>query len=175
MCSSYQFSQLRSKSPSPTWWWLEAWEGHPQLWRTDAPAAGASPIRPHPSKLAASVALVTEAQEDGRGEGHSGQRAERQLVLSLWLPTLGLANAIDKRDFIFPFPSCLLSFRWDYPKPVVLSLFNPGTIPTKMPVSFLIHSPLSSTPAAQLRINLCCGESGFCPRWVLANTEEWRS
>ena len=82
---------------------------------------------------------------------------------------LGLASAIYKRDFVCSFPSHLLSFWWDYPKPIVLSLslFNLGTVSTRMPLSFLIPLLLSWTLATQLKINFCRGESGFCHKHVL--------
>ena len=90
-CSLFQSARLRNKLPSLKGWGLGAQGGHPPLWCTDAPAAGASHVcPPHPSKLAACMTLVTGAQEEGGGRevGHSGHLAGRQLVLGLRLPSL---------------------------------------------------------------------------------------
>ena len=105
------------------------------------------------------------------GAGGGPQRPSGRVAAGSRSPAslLGLASAIDKRDFVFSFPSHLLSFWWDYPKPVVLSVspFNLGTVSTRMPKSFLIPLPLSWTLATQLNINFCCGESDFWRKHVL--------
>ena len=102
----FQSARLRNKLPSLKGWGLGAPGGHPQLWCTDAPAAGACCVcLPHPSKLAACVSLVTGAQEEGGGQevGHSGHLAGWQLVLGRRLPSLAWQVLLTREILSFPF------------------------------------------------------------------------
>lgn len=132
---------------------------------------------PPPFKTGSQCGSCTGCSDRSKEEGRAGAGVKAGWLGSSWflglpLPVLGLASTMDKRDLIFPFPSCLLFLVRLSKASCSLFLLNPMIVLPYIPISFLTHPhPLSQTLNTQPKINLCCGESGFSPKGVQETME----